>query len=40
MIDVTTLKAELQKYGQEHLLQYWDSLTPEEQHELYHDISE
>jgi len=39
-IDVDSLRAELAIYGQEHLLQFWDTLSPEQQQELVHDIKE
>lgn len=32
------IKVELAKYGQEHLLQFYDQLSPEEQNELLEDI--
>ena len=39
-IDIDSLRAELAIYGQEHLLQFWDTLSPEQQQELVHDIKE
>ncbi|CAG7721651.1 unnamed protein product [Allacma fusca] len=39
-MDVETLRERLAQYGQEHLLQFWETLTPEEQKELFRDIDE
>ena len=39
-MDVDQLRSELALYGQEHLLQFWDTLSPEHQAELVHDIRE
>lgn len=39
-MDVSSLKEQLSQYGQEHLLQFWDSLQENEQKELYKDIVE
>jgi hypothetical protein len=39
-MDVGTLKEQLAGYGQEHLLQFWDSLEENEQKELYKDVKE
>lgn len=40
MTNVENLKTNLAKYGQEHLLQFWDSLTDIEKEELILDINE
>ena len=40
MMDVNTLRARLGACGQEHLLQFWETLTAEEQRQLYRDIDE
>jgi hypothetical protein len=39
-MDLEKLHLELKKYGQEHLIQFWPSLTIEERKELDHDIKE
>lgn len=39
-MDVTQLEAKLKEYGQEHLLQFWSSLTEEERHHLFRDLNE
>lgn len=38
-MDVESLKAKLSNFGQEHALQFWDSLSEEERKYLYNDIS-
>jgi len=38
-MDITSLRQELAKYNQEHLLQFWDTLTAREQEKLYQDLS-
>jgi UDP-N-acetylglucosamine/UDP-N-acetylgalactosamine diphosphorylase len=40
MMDVSGLKEQLTRYGQEHLLQFWDSLDAHEKAELYKDLNE
>jgi len=39
-LNVAELRARLAKYGQEHVLQFWESLNSEQQTELMHDINE
>ena len=39
-MDVNTLRSQLTKYGQEHLLQFWDQLDTDQQKELYDQLSE
>lgn len=39
-MDITSLKEKLSRYGQQHLLQFWDTLQDEERKELYKDITE
>lgn len=39
-LEVSTLREELGNYGQEHLLEHWDTLSQEERRELYHEIKE
>lgn len=39
-MDAVEMKEHLARYGQEHLLQFWDSLEESEQKELYKDIKE
>ncbi|KAG8238241.1 hypothetical protein J437_LFUL018186 [Ladona fulva] len=40
MSDFVGLKNVLAKYGQQHLLQFWDELDEDEKHELLEDLSE
>merc|ERR1711976_130883 len=40
IMDVNTLRSQLTKYGQEHLLQFWDQLDTDQQKELYDQLSE
>ncbi|XP_035709199.1 UDP-N-acetylhexosamine pyrophosphorylase isoform X3 [Folsomia candida] len=40
MMDAVEMKEHLARYGQEHLLQFWDSLEESEQKELYKDIKD
>lgn len=40
MSDIENLKIILAKYGQEHLLHFWNSLDDNEKEELTHDINE
>lgn len=40
MSDIQVLRNSLAKYGQEHLLRYWDSLTDIEKEELLLDLNE
>lgn len=40
MLNIQDLRNNLAKYGQEHLLQFWDSLTNSEKEELIRDIDE
>lgn len=37
-MDLVQLQNYLKEYDQEHLLQFWSSLTIEEQHELSHEL--
>ncbi len=37
-MNVEGLREELAQHGQEHLLEFWDELSPEQQQELYDDI--
>jgi len=39
-MDSVKLHLELEKYGQEHLVQFWPTLNTEERNELDHDIKE
>lgn len=38
-MDVAQLQTKLREYKQEHLLQFWDTLTKEAQHEFYHQLN-
>jgi len=38
-IDVVKLSEELKRFGQEHLLQFWDELSDDHQHKLYNELS-
>ena len=38
-MDVAQLQTKLREYKQEHLLQFWDTLTEEEQHEFYQQLN-
>lgn len=40
MMDITALQQQLAQYGQEHLLQFWDTLSESEQKDLLKDIHE
>lgn len=37
-MDLTSLRQELARYGQEHLLAHWDTITEEERENLYQEI--
>nr|XP_006824973.1 PREDICTED: UDP-N-acetylhexosamine pyrophosphorylase-like [Saccoglossus kowalevskii] len=37
-IDIRSLRAELKEHGQEHILNFWEDLMPDEQQKLYNDI--
>lgn len=39
-MDVTELEQKLKEHGQEHLLQFWPSLTEEERQQLFHQLNE
>lgn len=39
-VNVEELRARLTAHGQEHLLQYWDKLTPDQQRDLAHELSD
>lgn len=39
-MDLEKLHFELKKHDQEHLIQFWPTLTSEERNELDHDIKE
>ena len=39
-MDVEGLRAQLQKFDQEHLLAFWDQLSEEEQTLLYNELSQ
>jgi len=38
-LDVVKLRKELQRFGQEHLLQFWDELSEDHQNELFNQLS-
>lgn len=38
-MDVVQLQDKLKEYNQEHLLQFWDTLTEEEQNEFYRELN-
>lgn len=38
-MDIASLRAELKKYGQEHLLKFWPQLSTDEKDQLYNDVS-
>lgn len=37
-MDLQSLKSELEEAGQQHLLQFWDSLTDDQKEVLYRDL--
>jgi hypothetical protein len=39
-MDVTQLEQKLKEHGQEHLLQFWPSLSEEERSRLLHELNE
>ena len=39
IMDVDSLRSTLKTHGHEHLLQFWDKLSAEEQQQLYADLS-
>lgn len=39
-MDVAQLVQKLKEHGQEHLLQFWPSLTEEERQQLFHQLNE
>lgn len=40
MIDITKVKQELMKYGQQHILRFWDELSDEQRKELYLELQD
>lgn len=39
-VNVEELRERLTAHGQEHVLQYWDQLTPDQQRDLAHELSD